>query len=100
MYGRDYNLLPIDSTGALVPLPVTGEVTPVGFVHASPSTFSGGFIDVEWLAYPWLYVMIRYDGVNSNADYRNALVPGGFTDSPFNGASSVTRNRLRLRCNS
>ena len=29
-------------------------------------TFSGGFVDAEWLAYPWMYVMIRYDGVNSN----------------------------------
>jgi len=93
MYGHDYNLLPVDSTGALIPLPVSGA-TPVGFVHGSPATFSGGFVDAEWLAYPWMYVMIRYDGVNSNSDYHNALVPGGFTGSPFNGASSVTRNRI------
>lgn len=93
MYGHDYNLLPIDSTGALVPLPAS-DVTPVGFVHGSPTTFSGGFADVEWLAYPWLYVMFRYDAVNSNSDYHNALVPSGFIDSPFNGASSVTRNRF------
>ena len=38
--------------------------------------------------------MIRYDGVNSNSDYHNALVPGGFTASPFNGAASVTLNRI------
>ena len=57
-------------------------------------TFSGGFVDVEWLAYPWMYVMIRYDGVNSHSDYANALVPGGFTGSPFNGAASATRNRI------
>ena len=93
MYGHDYNLLPIDSNGALIPLPVS-DATPVGFVHGSPVTFSGGFVDAEWLAYPWMYVMIRYDGVNSNSDYYNALVPGGFTGSPFNGASSVTRNRI------
>jgi len=93
MYGHDYNLVPIDSTGTLVPLPV-GDTSAVGFVHGSPSTFSGGFVDVEWLAYPWMYVMFRYDAVNSNADYHNALVPGGFTGSPFNGASSVTRNRF------
>jgi len=93
MYGHDYNLLPIDATGALVPLPV-GDTTPVGFVHGSPTTFSGGFVDVEWLAYPWMYVMFRYDAVNSNSDYHNALVPGGYTGSPFNGASSVTRNRF------
>jgi len=93
MYGHDYNLLPIDSTGTLVPLPVSGT-SPVAFVPGSPSTFSGGFVDALWLAYPWMYVMLRYDAVNSNADYHNALVPGGFTGSPFNGASSVTRNRI------
>jgi len=94
MYGHDYNLLPVDSTGALVPLPVTGQVSPVGFVHGSPSTFSGGFVDALWLAYPWMYVMFRWDSVNSNADYHNALVPGGFTGSPFNGAAYTTRNRF------
>ena len=93
MYGHDYNLLPIDSTGALIPLPVT-NATPVGFVHGSPATFGGGFADVEWLAYPWMYVMFRYDGVNSNSDYHNALVPGGFVGSPFNGSTYVTRNRF------
>jgi hypothetical protein len=93
MYGHDYNLLPIDSTGALIPLPPTGG-TPVAFIHGSPSTFSGGFVDAEWLAYPWMYVMIRYDAVNSQADYANALVPGEFTNSPFNGAASATRNRI------
>ena len=93
MYGHDYNLLPVDATGALVPLPVA-DSTAVGFVHGSPTTFSGGFADVEWLAYPWLYVMFRYDAVNSNTDYHNALVPGGFVGSPFNGASSATRNRF------
>jgi hypothetical protein len=93
MYGHDYNLLPVNPTGMLVPLPVS-DTTPVGFVPGSPSTFSGGFADIEWLAYPWMYVMFRYDGVNSNADYHNALVSGGFTGSPFNGAASVTRNRF------
>jgi hypothetical protein len=94
MYGHDYNLLPVDSTGALVPLPVTGEVSPVAFVHGSPTTFSGGFVDALWLAYPWMYVMFRWDAVNSEADYHNALVPGGFTGSPFNGGANATRNRL------
>src|SRR5271165_3334603 len=91
MYGHDYNLLPVDSTGTLVS--VSGA-PPAGFVRGSPATFSGGFVDAEWLAYPWMYVMVRYDGVNSNSDYHNALVPGGFSNSPFNGASSVTRNRI------
>jgi len=95
MYGHDYNLLPVDINGALIPLPLTTEsAAPAGFVHGSPSTFSGGFADVEWLAYPWMYLMLRYDGVNSNSDYHNALVAEGFTGSPFNGAASATRNRF------
>jgi hypothetical protein len=77
MYGHDYNLLPVDATGAPVPLPVIGN-SAAGFIHGSPTTFSGGFADVEWLAYPWLYVMFRYDAVNSHSDYHNALVPGSF----------------------
>ena len=91
MYGHDYNLLPVDLNGVST---LATENTPVGFVHGSPATFSGGFVDAEWLAYPWMYVMLRYDAVNSNSDYHNALVPGGFTGSPFNGAASVTRNRI------
>jgi hypothetical protein len=91
MYGHDYNLLPVDSTGTLVS--VSGAA-PVGFVRGSPATFSGGFADVEWLAYPWMYLMLRYDAVNSQSDYANALVPGGFTGSPFNGAAHATRNRI------
>ena len=91
MYGHDYNLLPVDTNGD--PIALSGN-TPVGFVRGSPATFSGGFADVEWLAYPWLYVMFRWDAVNSQSDYHNALVPGGFVDSPFNGASSATRNRF------
>ncbi len=94
MYGHDYNLLPIDANGFLVPLPVSGTPPPVGFIHSRPATFSGGFADVEWLAYPWMMVLFRYDGVNSTSDYVNALVPGGSTGSPFNGAASATRNRI------
>ena len=91
MYGHDYNLLPVDASGD--PVALSGA-TPVGFVRGSPVTFSGGFADVEWLAYPWLYVMFRWDAVNSQSDYHNALVAGGFVGSPFNGASSATRNRF------
>jgi hypothetical protein len=55
MYGHDYNLLPIDSTGALIPLPLDpAGPAPVGFVHGSPSTLSGGFVDALWLGYPWM----------------------------------------------
>ena len=91
MYGHDYNLLPVDSTGTLIS--ESGN-PPVGFARGSPATFSGGFADVGWLDYPWMYVMLRYDGVNSQSDYHNSLVAGGFTGSPFNGAAHATRNRI------
>jgi hypothetical protein len=98
MYGHDYNLLPIDSNGTLIPLQNLGATVPVGFVPSVPATFSGGFLDVEWLAYPWLYVMIRYDGVNSTSDRINGLIRNGngsgFTGAPFNAPYGSTRNRI------
>ena len=58
MYGHDMNLLPIDSAGALIPLQNFGTAVPVGFIQSRPATFSGGFADVEWLAYPWMMVLM------------------------------------------
>jgi len=98
MYGHDSNLLPLDASGSLIPLQNLSEAVPVGFIRSVPATFSGGFADVEWLAYPWMYVMFRYDGVNSTSDRINGLVRNddgsGFTDAPFNGPFGSTRNRF------
>ena len=95
MYGHDNNLLPIDATGALIPLQNLGTAVPVGFIQSRPATFSGGFADVEWLAYPWLMVLMRYDGVNSTADRINGLSTNpSFTGASFNGPFSSTRNRF------
>jgi hypothetical protein len=95
MFGHDVNLLPVDSTGALIPLQSLNQIAPAGFVAGNAATFSGGFADVEWLAYPWMMVMFRYDGVNSNSDRLNALITNpSFTGSPFNAAFGATRNRF------
>lgn len=98
MYGHDYNLLPIDSSGNLIPLPVSGPAVPVGFIHSTPATFSGGFIEADWLAYPWMYVLLRYDAVNSSSDRINGLIRNadgsGFTGAPFNAPFGQTRNRI------
>lgn len=95
MYGHDYNLLPIDASGQLIPLQNLSTAVPVGFIHSTPATFSGGFVDAEWLAYPWMYVMIRYDAVNSTSDRINGLATNpSFTGAPFNGPFSSTRNRI------
>ncbi len=53
-------------------------------VSATPVTFSGGFLEAEFWAYPWLIAKMRYDGVNSPTDFqmgvsrhdtRNSFVP-------------------------
>jgi hypothetical protein len=95
MYGHDMNLLPVDTTGDLIPVQSIGQISPAGFIQGRAATFSGGFADVEWLAYPWMMVMMRYDGVNSNSDRINALITNpSFTGSPFNGSFGDTRNRF------
>jgi hypothetical protein len=95
MFGHDMNLLPVDADGSLIPLQSLNQAVPVGFVRGTPATFSGGFVDVEWLAYPWLYVMMRYDGVNSTSDRINGLISNpSFTGAPFNAPFASTRNRF------
>jgi hypothetical protein len=95
MFGHDQNQLPIDINGNLIPVQNIGQVTPAGFVAGPSVTFSGGFADVEWLAYPWMMLMMRYDGVNSNSDRINALITDpSFTGAPFNAQFGSTRNRF------
>jgi len=95
MFGHDMNLLPIDANGNLIPLQNLNQAVPVGFIRSTPATFSGGFADVEWLAYPWMYVMMRYDSVNSTADRINGLsTDPSFTGAPFNAPFASTRNRF------
>ena len=98
LYGHDNNLLPIDASGNLIPLQSLNTAVSVGFIHSRPATFAGGFVDVEWLAYPWVMVLMRYDGVNSAADRINGLMRNpdgsGFTGAPFNAPFSSTRNRF------
>ena len=86
MYGRDHNLVPVDDTGAPFP------TTPTAFLHGVPATFGGGFMEADYLAYPWMMLILRYDAVNSSADFINGLA--GETDTPFFGPVKNTRNRI------
>src|SRR5260370_20480932 len=38
------------------------------FISATPVNFTGGFLEAEFWAYPWLIAKMRYDGVNSPTD--------------------------------
>jgi hypothetical protein len=86
IYGRDQNLLPV--------LPA-GMPPPTGFTTGSPAHFSGGFLEADYLAYPWMMAIMRWDRVNSTADFLNGI--GADINAPpptafFSPVSSV-RNR-------
>ncbi len=91
MYGRDHNLVPVDATGAPVPLPFdpSAGIVPVAFVHGVPATFDGGFLQADFLAYPWMMLIMRYDAVNSHADLANGVLGPNFF-----GPVKATRNRF------
>jgi len=64
LHGRDQNLIP------LIP---TNFTLPVGFMGSNPVKFSGGFVEADYLAYPWLMAIMRWDEVNSSADQINGI---------------------------
>jgi hypothetical protein len=93
MYGHDNNLLPVDTTGTLVPLPLTGTPPlPAGFVHGQAATFNGGFVQADYLALPWIMAIMRWDAVNSGPDRINGLAIN--TATPFVVPYRATRNRF------
>lgn len=93
IYGRDHNLLPVDATGALIPLPINAGAAPVpvAFVRSTPATFSGGFLQADYMPVPWTMLILRYDGVNSWGDYVNGLE--GLSGNYFS-PTHHTRNRI------
>jgi hypothetical protein len=53
-----------------------------GYLPAPAVTYTGGFVESEYWIHPWLIGILRYDVVNSPADFVNGL------------SESVTRNRF------
>jgi len=93
MHGRDQNLLPIDGSGNLIPLPLASEgPLPVGFLKSVPASFSGGFVQTDFMIFPWMMAIGRWDGVNSTADRINGLALS--TATPFFAPLHSTRNRF------
>ena len=87
LYGRDQNLLPL--------LPVGFVPPPTGLLKGSPASFSGGFLEADYLPLPWLMTIMRWDAVHSTADLINGIGATPDTDigsfvSPFR----ATRNRF------
>jgi hypothetical protein len=93
MYAHDDNLLPVDAGGVPVPLPFASDgPVPAGFVTRAPARFSGGFVQADYLALPWIMVIGRWDQVNSSADRINALTLADSTS--FFAPYSSTRSRF------
>jgi hypothetical protein len=93
MFGHDVNMLPVDATGALLPLPLgSGSATPVGFVRGIPATFSGGFAQADYLVLPWVMAIMRWDQVNSSADRINGLLFA--TNTSYFAPYDSSRNRF------
>lgn len=75
MYGHDDNLV-FDSAGT-------------SLVSGTPAKFNGGFLQADYLMLPWVMGILRYDRVQSSADFLNqASSPNYF--SPVGAA----RNRV------
>jgi hypothetical protein len=87
LYGHDQNQLPF------IP---SGQPLPTSFTMGPAATFSGGFLEADYMAYPWLMAIMRWDEVKSTSDYLNGI--GADVNnpplSPFFGAASSTRNRF------
>ena len=93
MYGHDANMLPVDATGALIPLPLSStSPTPVGFVRGIPANFSGGFAQADYLVLPWIMAIMRWDQVNSSADRINGLAFA--TNTSYFAPYYTSRNRF------
>lgn len=91
--GHDRNLLPVDQNGELIPLPLGSESPlPVAFARSVPSRFSGGFVQADYMVFPWMMAIGRWDAVNSSADRINGLALS--TDSPFFAPLHSTRQRF------
>ena len=93
MYGRDQNLLPVDQNGMLIPLPLAAQSPlPIGFARSVPARFNGGFVQADYMFYPWMMGIMRWDGVNSTEDRINGLELA--TNTPFFGPLHSTRTRF------
>ena len=60
-----------------------------GFVSGPPAKFNGGFLEADYLIYPWMMGIMRWDRVQSSADFLNGAGSGNYY-SP----AGATRDRI------
>jgi hypothetical protein len=86
MYGHDDDLLCQDSTGTAI---ACSSVIGTSFTNGGPAKFNGGFVEADYLALPWVMTILRYDRVQSTADFLNQAGSVNYF-SP----AGATRNRV------
>jgi hypothetical protein len=59
VYGHDNDLL------------LNSVSEPTAFISGPAAKFNGGFLQADYLALPWLMTILRYDHVQSTADFLN-----------------------------
>jgi hypothetical protein len=86
MVGHDNNLLPVT---------VDSASGPSTFVGGRAATFSGGFLESDYLVLPWIMAIMRWDQVKSTADRVNWVEydPTNPPPTSFFSPYSATRNR-------
>jgi hypothetical protein len=87
MYAHDHDLMPA-TFGA------GGNIT--SYTRGAPVTFDGGFVQADYMVFPWMMTSLRWDAVNSPSDRQNGLqteyvLPDG--SLVYGGPRWDTRNR-------
>jgi len=59
MYGHDHDLL------------LNSATAPTGFIPGAAAKFNGGFLEADYLVLPWVMTIMRWDHVQSTADFLN-----------------------------
>ncbi len=67
-----------------------------GFISGPAAKFNGGFLQADYLVLPWVMAIMRYDRVQSSADFLNQIGSQVPSPNPGNFFSPVgaTRNRV------
>jgi hypothetical protein len=82
MFGHDTNAL-LNNAGT-------------GFTAERSVTFSGGFVEAEYWAYPWLIGLMRYDVVNSPTDFASGLSRFDTRNRFSPGVQILARSNIKL----
>jgi hypothetical protein len=78
MYGHDDDLLPNPGL--------------TGFMSGPAAKFNGGFLEADYLMLPWVMGILRYDRVQSSADFLNQT--GALAGTNYFSPVGSTRNRV------